>query len=69
MAGADHTDEELRRAWRECALVGITFERAMQNTALALSIRLKADSNRRRQARAEAARQHDRKLAAANDND
>lgn len=69
MASADHTDAELQRAWRECALVGVTFDRAMQNTALALTIRLKADSNRRRQARADAARQHDRKCAAANDND
>lgn len=69
MAAADHTEDELRRAWRDCALVGTTFEQAMQHAALALTIRIKADCNRRRQARAVAARQLDRKLAAANDND
>jgi len=69
MASADHTEAELRRAWRECALVGTTFEQAMQHVTLALTVRVIADRNRRRQARADAARQLDRKLAAANDND
>ena len=69
MASADHTEAELRRAWRECAPVGTTYEQAMQHVALALTIRIKADCNRRRQARADEARRKDRKLAAANDND
>jgi hypothetical protein len=69
MASADHTEAELQRAWRECALVGVTFQQAMANSTLALTIRLKADSNRRRQARAASARQNDRKCAAANDLD
>ena len=65
---ASHTDDELRRAWRACRLLNVTFEQAMVNPALAIAIRRMADCERRRAARAQAA-QLDHKRAAANDID
>lgn len=68
MAADNHTDAELRRAWRECALLNTSFEQAMANKALAIAIRLTADSHRRRQLRHAAERQRfDHKRAQAND--
>lgn len=69
MASADHTEAELRRAWRECALLDTSFSEAMGNKALAIAIRLKADSNRRRQQRIASQQQFDHKRAQANDHD
>lgn len=70
MASTDHTTAELRRAYRECALVNMTFEQAMAHKTLAIAIRLKADSNRRRHEReAKQPRRFDAKRAQANDND
>ncbi|KQW96957.1 hypothetical protein ASC94_09115 [Massilia sp. Root418] len=70
MASKDHTIAELRRAYRDCALVNMTFDQAMNHKTLAIAIRLKADSNRRRAAR-EAQKQlrFDAKRAQANDTD
>lgn len=65
MASTDHSEAELQRAWRECALVGVTFQQAMSNPAMAITIHRLADIQRRRLAR----QQHDHKRAAANDID
>lgn len=65
MTTATHTDEELRRAWRACRLLNISFEQAMEKPALAIAIRRLADCERRRQQRQE----HDHKRAAAHDID
>ena len=67
MASTDHSDFELRRAWRECALVGTTFDQAMAHKSLSIAIRLKADSNRRRDQRLQQSLRFDHKRAQAND--
>lgn len=68
MATATHTDQELRRAWRSCRLLNISFEQAMSHPALSIAIRRLADCERRRQER-NSVTQLDHKRAAANDID
>jgi hypothetical protein len=60
-------DAELQRAWRECAVVGKSFKEAMAVPALAIAIRNKAISNRRRHQQLIDQQRFDRKRAQAND--
>ncbi len=61
------TEADLRRAWRECALVNTTFDDSMKNPALAIAIRRVAENGIRRQQRLLEQQKHDHKRAQAND--
>jgi hypothetical protein len=63
----DFTEAELRRAWRECALLNLPFERAMEIPAMAIAIRNMADVIQRRNERLAELQRTDRKRAQAND--
>lgn len=61
------TDSDLRRAYRQCALVGTTFEDSMKHPALSIALKRVAESNVRRQQRLVEQQRYDRKRAQAND--
>ena len=66
-AQVDLTEADLRRAWRECALVNTTFDDSMKHPALAIAIRRVAENWIRRQQRLLEQQQRDCKRAQAND--
>ena len=61
------TDEDIRRAWRQCRIVNMSYEAAMATPALALTLRRVAESYARRHQRLAAQQQRDLKRAQAND--
>lgn len=61
------TNDDLRKAWRECALINMTFEKALIHPAISVAITRLAESNVRRQMRLAELQKHDHKRAQAND--
>lgn len=61
------TDADLRRAWRECALINCPYEKAMQIKPMAIAITRLAEANKRRTERLIEQQSTDRKRAQAHD--
>lgn len=61
------SQDDLRRAFRECRLVQHTFESAMEIPSIATAVRRLAEARIRREQRLQELLRSDRKLAQAND--
>jgi hypothetical protein len=61
------TEADLRAAYRKCAMRDLSYEQAMAIPAMAIAIRLTAESTARRNERQAEQQRQDRKRAQAND--